>query len=282
MKITFKQFALAIALIVALLIPGLTLAQQNSLIQTSLSAAVPATAGTQFSSSQTFIQVASATGITGIQLNPTTTINQQNQWIAYVDREAMAIVGVNGTTLTVQRGVSGTAAAPHATATMVLFGRASWFYANDPGAASSSGAGISNVACTAANVLVTPYLNIRTGGQWICSTVTGTWVPGWNNPAADLASATATVASATGTVTPSGLLFSMTGTGAISGFTAPLGFNMTATGGGCFVAIPSSGVWTWTAAGNIQTAGTVTTANSVPVTFCWNALTSKWIPSRLT
>ena len=93
------------------------------------------------------------------------------------------------------------------------------------------------------------------------------------------------VYSSTGTVTPSGPVFQMTGTGAISGFnvatTTMIGFPATVTGGGCFVAIPSSGIWTWTAAGNIATAGTVTAANNVPVTFCWNAATQKFIPSRI-
>jgi hypothetical protein len=38
-------------------------------------------------------------------------------------------------------------------------------------------------------------------------------------------------------------------------------------------------IWTWTAAGNIQTAGTCTAGNQVPVTFYFDG--TKWQPSRL-
>lgn len=49
-------------------------------------------------------------------------------------------------------------------------------------------------------------------------------------------------------------------------------FTVTFTGSG-------SGL-TWTAAGNIAVAGTATTANT-SVTFSWDAVQSKWIPSRI-
>lgn len=279
MKNSIKALALTLLLAAVSSLPAF--AQQNSLIQTTLAADVAAgVSQNPFGSSTTTVQVAAvAAGITGIQLNSSTTLNTQNQWMLYVDRELMAVVSVQGTTLQVQRGVQGTVASPHKSGTMVLFGRNLWFYGNDPGATPSSGTGVSGVSCTAASVLVTPYLNYRTGAQWICSTITNTYVPGWNNAGGDFFSQTATVASAAGAVTPSGPYFSISGALAITGFNIPLGFNGTALGGGCFVVNPT-GIFTWTAAGNIAIAGTTTQA-LVLVTFCWNAATSKWVPSRI-
>jgi len=50
-------------------------------------------------------------------------------------------------------------------------------------------------SCTAANTLYTPWINQSNGNQWLCSTKTLAWVPGFNNsfypknPTADVASA---------------------------------------------------------------------------------------------
>jgi hypothetical protein len=279
-KKQLKKFSLFF--LVLLVLAALTPAQQNLLLQTTLAAAIPSTPSTNpFGSSQTFIQVAAVpAGVTGITLNPTTTLNQQSQWQVYVDRELMNVVAINGTTIQVQRGVAGTVASPHASGTMALFGRSLWFYVNDPGGTPGSGAGAAGSSCVPASILVSPYLNVRTGAQWLCSSITNTWVPGWNNAGGDFFAATATVASVAGTTVPSGPIFTVTGVNAIVNWGIPLGFNGTAVGGGCFTTIPTA-IWTWTAAGNITTAGTVTAGNSVPVTFCWNAVTSKWVPSRI-
>lgn len=280
---TLKKAILSILLVlVALCLPSLSQAQQNLLIQTTLTAAVPSTPNTNpFGSAQTFIQVAAvATGITGIQLNPTTTLNQQNQWYAYVGREAMAVVSINGLTIQVQRGVGGTVASPHPTGAMVLFGRVAWFYTYDPGGTTNSGTGVSGVACTAATVFVSPYLNIRTGAQWLCSSITGSWVPGWNNAGQDFLAQTATVPAAAGVILPSGPLFVVSGAGAITGFTIPLGCGATAVDGCQFTIVAAAGsTWTWTAAGNISLAGTGTPLKSF--TFTWSQSLLKWIPSAV-
>src|SRR6516165_5128807 len=110
---TRKQLLIA-ALLLMLPVASFGQGGQNTLTQTSLSAAVPATAGSLFASGQSFVTVASATGITGIAPNPTVPINAQNSVVIYVDREAMQVVAVSGTTLRVIRGYDGTAAAPHA------------------------------------------------------------------------------------------------------------------------------------------------------------------------
>ena len=275
---TLQKLFLFVALILGF--AGIASAQQNLLVQTTLSAAIPVTPSSLFSSSATTVQIASATGITGIQLNPTSTLNIQNQWVLLVDREVMAVVSINGTTLQVQRGFMGTLAAPHVSGAMVLYGRANWFYTADPGATPGApGGAVSGVACTAANVFVSPYVNVRTGSQWLCSTITGTWVPGFNNSAypAGLAPTTA-VASVAGSTLPSGALFHVTGTNAITGWTIPLGCNATAVGGCSFTVIPDA-ICTWTAAGNIALAGSCVVNKAL--TFTWDAKNSKWIPSYI-
>ena len=279
-----KNFKLAFLSLALLLVPSFASAQQNSLTQTTLSAAITGSilgqgVSATTSPAPTQIQVASATGIVGINPNLGTTPSQVNQTVLYIDRELMLVTAVNGTNLTVVRGHNGTVATPHASGTMVLAGKPIWFYAFDPGGTPAAGAGVSGVACAAANVVVTPWVNYRTGAQWLCSSVTNTWVPGWNNAGGDFAVATATVASVAGTTIPSGPFFSVSGTNAIVNWGIPLGFNGTATGGGCFTTIPT-GIFTWTAAGNIAIAGTSTAVN-IPIIWCWNAATSKWQPSRI-
>lgn len=89
----------------------------------------------------------------------------------------------------------------------------------------------------------------------------------------------AAVASAT-TITPTGRRFHVTGTTA----TATINLPPTLNPGGTFlegdITVIADGVWTWTAAGNILVAGTVTTAGSC-VTFIYDVATGKWYPSRL-
>jgi len=82
-----------------------------------------------------------------------------------------------------------------------------------------------------------------------------------------------TIASAA-TIAPDHGMHHVTGTTAIvtitppwTGFTGP-------------VTLFCDGIWTWTAAGNIQTAGTCTTGNQVPVVFWYDG--AKWQPSRIT
>lgn len=83
----------------------------------------------------------------------------------------------------------------------------------------------------------------------------------------------APVASAT-TIVATGKKFHVTGTTATATITPPSNF---VEGD---ITIVADGVWTWTAAGNILVAGTVTTAGG-SVTFTYDAATSKWYPSRL-
>jgi hypothetical protein len=75
-------------------------------------------------------------------------------------------------------------------------------------------------------------------------------------------------------ITPPGAFFHVTGTTATATINLPANFVEGP------ITVIADGVWTWTAAGNIAVAGTVTTAGST-VTFVYDAATSLWYPSRL-
>ena len=127
---------------------------QNTLIQTTLSSKV--------GPGDNNIFVASTTGITVAQNTTATMI--------YIDRELMTVLAVNTTTgeVTVARGAAGTPAAGHAKGAMVLAGNPTFFFDHDPQG-------------TTSNQLVTPYVNVSNGLQWLLSSITGTWVPGFGN-----------------------------------------------------------------------------------------------------
>jgi len=270
------------AVVVLTLMLGFALSSQAqvALTQTTLASAV---SGPPFYSGGTpqidqVVFLVSVTGISAPSL-PGSPVS-----VIYVGREAMGVFSVNTSlkSVSVFRGYLGTYAAPHPSGDMVLISNVystttafggnpvpSGFFQIDPPY---------NGSCTAAGTPTTPWVNVLTGAQWVCSAATNTWAPSWDNPLSSPANwiQTGTVASGT-TITPSGPYFNISGTTAIATFTIPVGFNTLQ--GGCFTANPT-GIWTWTAAGNIATAGTVTAATT-PVTFCWNVVSSKWIPSRL-
>jgi hypothetical protein len=142
---------------------------------------------------------------------------------------------------------------------MVLVGAPNLFNSYDP-----------TGGCTAVNTFVTPWVNTTSGNEWLCSTVTNSWVPGFGNDAA-LDVPTAAVASAAGLITPSGPLFHVTGTAAITGFNIPVGFAF-----GSFCVIPD-GIFTTTNANNIAIASTAV----VSKVDCWqyDPATAKFYPS---
>lgn len=279
-----KNHTLKIAFAVLALV-GASFAQ-TALTQTTLSAAQGAGASGLASGNttgySTTVSLASATGITiGFNGQPVTFI--------YVGQEVEGILSlVTGQTTiyNVLRGQMGTKVSPHPSGEMVL---AQVVTPQFGGQSGSGGLQTSdppfNGACTAASTLATPWVNVITAEEWLCSTVTNSWVPGWQNRLAPgYAKPTAAVASAAGAILPSGPLFHVTGTAAITGFTIPVGFNATAVGGGCFTVIPDA-VFTYTAAGNIGlassglNAGTAVVVVNQPITFCWDATNSKFLPN---
>jgi hypothetical protein len=267
---TYLKFALAL---LALLIPSVSFAQQNLIVQTTLSAAVTAPATATTPNVYGLVQVASATGIVSYQLNPTATLNVQNLWVLYVDREEMAVIQANGTSLYVIRGYNSTIATSHASGSMVLYGKAAWFYNTDPGASPQFQGVSGGTACTVAGQFAFPWVNVRTGGMWACSPTTLTYVPWFSNPFSPLASADfGTVASVAGATAVAGPFFRISGTNAITSFTLPVGFNNTATGAGSFCVYPTA-AFTTTATNNIASATTAVVGKTL--CFTWNASTSK-------
>jgi hypothetical protein len=273
LRVKFKALRIASLLFAIVFCAGISHAQ-TALTQTTLTAAVGA-GQTPFSGTTTAytttIPVASTTGLiaSGVPL--------YIQSIIYIDQEAMAVISFNTTTLqaVVQRGYLSTTVQPHNSGTMVLIGPPGAFNSQDPMGSNGALPG----ACVAAATAFTPYINVTTGRQWLCSTITNTWVAGWNNDVSP-PMATATVASAAGLITPSGPQFAVTGAAAITGFNIPVGFNATTSGGGCFVITSAAGsTWTWTAATNISIAGTGTALKAF--SFCWDATSSKFIPSAV-
>lgn len=240
----------------------------TALTQTTLSGAL--------APNQLTFTVASASGITA----PVANFKQQLYIIGVGQKrgELVNVEAVSGTSISVSRlseykaywpSGSLVVIGPAPTSSSGLMGGmllGSGFQEFDP-----PGASASNNSSAAASVLYTPWINVTNGNQWLWSTVTNCWVPGWNN---ELAKApTAAVASAAGTIVPSGPLFHVTGAEAITGFpiASMIGFTV-----GEFTIIPD-GTFTWTTATNIALAGTAVVGKLIR--FAWDPAAVKWYPS---
>ncbi len=200
--------------------------QLNTFTQTSLSAAI--------TSSQNTIVVASATNIA------VTSGTSNGSMLYIVDPgqtmgELVHVTSVNGTTIGVRRDALAKA---HVNASMVLVGQPGWFSVNDKAG-----------SCTAATTLVTPAINTNNGRQFVCSTITLSWVAGWGN-FAQAPEATILVASVAGATAVNSQLQHINGTNAITAFTMSAGWN-----GQGFCIIPDA-AFTTTATSNIAKAST--------------------------
>lgn len=124
---------------------------QTTLRQTTLSAAVNANPALQ-----NFVQLASNTGVS----TPDTSGSGSIQTVLYIDAELMNVVSIAPITgvITVQRGVSGTQTNAHSSGATVFVGTPNQFYTYNP-----SG------ACVASQTLVTPWINVLNGTQWLCT-----------------------------------------------------------------------------------------------------------------
>lgn len=130
-----------LVLLIAVLVGVSTRAQaQTSINDTTLSAAVAVNDNT--------VSVTSASTIVAGHL-------------LYVDMEAMDVVSVSGTVITVRRGVEGTLATAHANARIVFSGARQRFYSTNPEA---GGFG----TCTRTALQYLPWINIREGIIWQC------------------------------------------------------------------------------------------------------------------
>lgn len=234
---------------------------QTAMTTTTLSAAVSST-------STTTIRVASATGITA----GSTMLYIEDGTGGASAGEALFVNSVNGTAIGVTRGYYGTYANTHISGALVFVGPPNAFNVIDP-----------TGACTAANTPFTPYLNVKTGNQWLCSTITNSWVPGWFNTSA-VPGVTAAVASVAGATNPSGPLFHVTGALAITAWGSSTSSGLSAGGGGSatnvigapFCIIPD-GAFTTTATNNIALASTAVVNKILCYTF--DQTNKKYVPS---
>jgi hypothetical protein len=238
---------------------------QTTLTQTTLSSAIAST-------STTTLVVASATGITAGN-----TLLYIADGTSY-NGEAVFVNSVTSTTIGVTRGYNGTKASRHISGALVFVGPPNAFYNVDPSGEAMVAAG--TAACT--NEAYTPHINILTGHQWLCSTVTNSWVPGFFNSSAP-PGVTAAVASAAGATLPSGPLFHVTGTNAITAwgssttvFGTGAGGSHTDTVGAPFCVIPD-GIFTTTATNNIALASTAVVNKLLCYTF--DQTNKKYVPS---
>ena len=213
-----------------------------ALTATTLSAAITA--------NQLVFGVASATGI----IAPNFTAVPAGTTVANIiyllcEQELMQIQGINGTTVTVQRGYNGTLAVQHGNAAPVITGYPSDFIGFVPAQKSD-----------------VPYLPF--GSVAFSAPVTGATI----TPQGPYSHFTGTTALVTINL-PNYLNEATTYPGAypenpLAGIQISLVFDGSASG------------LTWTAGGNINVLGTSTTAGSM-VTFTYDPSISKWIPSRL-
>jgi len=238
-----------LSILFGVLLAAFTAFGQTALTSTTLTNAI--------TTNQSTFAVGSTTGITATAPKTIIYVIDKNESRG----ELMTVNVVNSSTsLTVARG--GTNRSAHVAGAYVIIGA--------PNNMAQSFQTYNALGpCTAANTLVTPWINTTTGEQRLCSTLTLDWVRGWNTPPPF--GVTANVASAAGVVTPSGPLFHITGALAITGFTLPVGF-----AGGQFCVIPD-GTFTWTTATNIALAGTAV-VNRI-LCFTWDSNLGKWNPS---
>lgn len=123
-------------------------AQLNTFTTTTLSAAVTSTTAT-------IIQVASNTGINAPSLSNGAFGGGQSTVgsALFVDGELMQVNGVSGTTISVQRGTSGTQASTHLSGVQVIIGNPDWYRADAPGAMPSG-------SCTQSTLYAFPIIEI--------------------------------------------------------------------------------------------------------------------------
>jgi hypothetical protein len=249
---------------------------QASLTQTTLSSAQAGGNNPSgiTSNYQTTVSLTSATGVqAAFNGQPITFILVGNE-----EEGILSLVTGQTTIYNVLRGQNGTKVSPHASGDMVLISVVSPQFGGYQGSGGLQATDPPyNGACLSTATNQTPWVNVLTAGQWLCSSITGTWVPGFNSSyTPGLAKVTAAVASAAGAILPSGPLFHVTGTAAVTGFTIPVGFNATTVGGGQFCVIPD-GAFTTTTAGNIAIASTAVVNRLL--CFTWDATNSKFVPS---
>jgi len=263
-----KRIATILVLIAGLagLAPGQV--YQTALTSTTLSAAI--------TNSATNFCLASTSGVYAPVLggSPVTTL--------YIDHEAMGVYQVNSTSgcVGVRRGDLGTKQGAHSSGTSVLISAEYQTTLAQGGNPASSGFidHDAPIGATCVTAETYPTVNVLTGAQWICSTTSLTWVPGFDNPlSAVRPGLVSTTASTAGAQTIPGPYFALSGTAAITSFTIPVGMNAVSTVGWGNFCIYPTGAFTTTAGNNIAVSSTAVVGKLL--CFTWNPTTAKFAAS---
>ncbi len=142
--------------LVALFLSAVPLSAQTYLTTTTLSNAVTSPSG------DTVVLASASTAAVGGAL--------------YVDREAMSIIAISGTSIRVARGQLGTSGATHASAATVII----FPVAAQQGALPAYGqSDPPNGTCTPGNHRFLPIVNVVSGNVWLCRFLTAGGVRQW-------------------------------------------------------------------------------------------------------
>ena len=140
---------------------------QSAMPFTTLSAAV----ATQSQNTITVSSLTSSGASSLVMAGPT--LSPGSQMMLIVDQEAMNILSVNGTTVTVARGVNRTTATGHVSAHVVWFGYTNYFHTNAPGG-----------SCTVPVPTYLPYVTVNQDSKRVelynCSTAEDAWIQQYN------------------------------------------------------------------------------------------------------
>lgn len=245
-----NKVTIILAAILLVLLTGSAFGQA-SLQSTTLSAAVTNTA--------TVIPLTSATGV----IAPS---NGNPGSLLMIDQEILGVQSISGNNVTVfsrGQGIGGFASASsasnatgHANGAKVWVGIGRLFSNYNP---------IPHTPCTSATLLVLPRVVPATGIAWNCGNSLWTNFVGDQTTGAVLASAA--------TIAPTNPVHHVSGTAAVVNITVPAACPYT----GCVITLVPDGIFTWTAAGNIAVLGTAVVNRSI--TFTWEPVSAKWIPS---
>lgn len=227
---------------------------QTTVTSTTLSSALSYTSTT--------VRVASATGIAIPSLPSSAgdigSPSSNDVTIIYADREAMRVVGVSGTIISVQRGFGGTLQSAHISGAKVWVGPGSYFYSTAP-----------EGACTSTGLTSLPRIITTTGDLYTCGNGQWTTFGTYENRLTQ----GATLASAT-TITPTNPIHVVSGTTEVVTITVPPACQST----GCqLILIPSGNFTTTASGGNVGLASTAVTSKTLTMTYVPS--TGKWYPS---
>jgi hypothetical protein len=182
-----------------------------------------------------------------------------NYYLLYVDREAMRVSAVSGTTVTVQRGVLGTKQTAHASGETVWTGPANYFGMQDVPAGLTEP--VAGTPCTSTLIKVLPFISVSTGRAWNCGN--SLWTA-FDPAVPETQGATLALGASGPSIAPTNPIHVVSGAStAFNTITVPAALPLN----GCIKLLPSA-AWHTTTGGNIASTAYVAVAN-VSVRACY-------------